>query len=455
MKLKGEWYMDPDEVKVLKYIDDNADQMIDFVRKLIKFKTYNPEKPGDPIYEDKECQEFIEKKLTEMGMETELYEPDLELLDKKYKGTPNFISNRVACLKGRPQLWSRLQGTGGGRSMLLLGHIDTVPAEPLEAWRYNPFSGEVKDGKIYGRGAADMKGGVGMMIKALDYIQQAGFKLKGDVQIWTVNDEEAGLMGAFALADRVFVQKKIEVDAVMDPECTDLGVVLALRGIFFVEIVVRGVSGHAEGIKHPHWTQGGAVNAIYKAFKISSAIEELNKEWNLHPNKQHPLYQCWRTVPPACVLTMIHGGSAPNVHAGECTLTYNIQYNPNEKGADVMREFEDYISKISETDSWLKNHPPKLNWKAHVIPHETSMDHPLVSTLTTILKTIGMEPSIIGGPWNCDVTNVALHRKVPAIVFGPGSSSVAHQPNEHVSISDLISCCKAYALTLMRWCGKV
>ncbi|WP_455367804.1 M20 family metallopeptidase [[Eubacterium] cellulosolvens] len=446
--------VDSDEKKVIECIDAHSDEIVEFIRELIKFKTYNPEKPGNQVYETKECQEFIMKKLHDMQMETELYEPDVESLEKKYRGTLNYIPNRAFCLKDRPQLWSRLRGTGGGKSMLLLGHIDTVPAEPLDAWTHNPFGGEVEDGKIYGRGAADMKGGVGMMIKALDFIQQAGVKLKGDVQVWTVNDEEVGLMGTFSLADKFLVEKKLHVDAVMDPECTGLEVVTALRGIMFGKMTIKGVTGHAEGVRQPHWTQGGAVSAIHKAFKIFSAIEELNKEWSLHPRKQHPLYQCWRTVPPTCMVTMIHGGSAPNVYAGDCTLTYDIQHNANEKGDDVIKEFEAYISQVCQADSWLKNHPPKPEWGISVVPFETPSDHPLVTTLLEANSIIGYESSIIGAPWYCDAGPVVLKTRSPAVIFGPGSTAFAHKPNECLSIEDLIKCCKIYALTLMRWCKK-
>ncbi len=441
------------ERKVLDYIEIHRDEIVDFVRGLIKYKTYNPQNPGDPVYETKECQEFIDRKLREMGLETELYEPDMEAIDKKYKGTPNYIPNRIFCLKDRPQLWSRLKGSGGGKSMILVGHIDTVPAEPIEAWKHDPFEAEVEDGRVYGRGAADMKGGVAAMIKALEFVERAGLRLKGDVQVWSVNEEEVGSMGSFVLVDKFLVEKGYEADGVMVPECTGMEIVTALRGIIFGKMTVKGVSGHAEGTKHPHWSQGGAVSAIHKAFKIFSAISELNNEWYVHPRKQHPLYQCWRTVPPACWVTMISGGSAPNTFAGDCTMTYDIQYNPNEKGEDVIREFEEYILKICETDSWLKHSPPKFEWGISVIPYETSTDDPIVKNLIDATKVVGHEPTVVGAPWYCDAGPIVLRTKVPAVVFGPGYAEFAHKPDERVSIEQMVECCKAYALALLRWCG--
>ncbi len=444
---------DSPEKKVLDYIDAHGDEIADFVKNLVKYKTYNPEKPGDSIYQNNECQDYIEKKLQEIGMETELYEPDLNALEKKYKGTPNYVPDRLFALEGRPQLWSRLKGSGGGKSMLLVGHIDTVPAEPLDAWTHDPFGGEIVDGKLYGRGASDMKGGVGMMIKAVDFIKQAGVRLKGDVQIWCSNDEETGLMGSFSLSDRYMVEKKYPVEAAMDPECTSMEIVTVIRGVLFGEMLVKGVTGHAEGIKHPHWSEGGAVSAIHKAFKIFSGIEELNKEWFLHPKKQHPLYQCWRTVPPACCVTMIKGGSAPNCFAGDCTMTFDIQYHDNEKGEDVKKEFEQYITQVCKTDSWLKKTPPQIKWQIDVVPHETSQDHPLVGIVSNAVQSMNHKTSIIGAPYNCDLGSVIVRKSVPSIAFGPGRNKCAHQPDEHVYIKDLVKCCKIYALTLMRWCN--
>ena len=156
----------------------------------------------------------------------------------------------------RPNLLGMLKGEGNGKSLMLSGHIDVV--QRGSKWTYDPFAGTVEDGNIYGRGACDMKGGIAAMTMAVKAIREAGLKLKGDVKIGTVVDEEAGGMGTLAL-----VAAGNRADACIITEPTDLQIAPLCRGILWGKLVIEGRAGHIE-LKQGDWRKGGAVDAIEK-----------------------------------------------------------------------------------------------------------------------------------------------------------------------------------------------
>ncbi|MGH2871960.1 MAG: M20/M25/M40 family metallo-hydrolase, partial [Solirubrobacteraceae bacterium] len=174
---------------------------------------------------------------------------------------------------GRPQLIATLPGAGGGRSLLLNGHIDVVSGEPRERWTSAPFAPEVRDGRLYGRGACDMKGGVAAMAFAAQALRIEGVRLAGDLIVATNTDEESSGAGGSAL-----VRRGLRADAGIVTEPTDFRVWVACRGSEYGVVTVPGRPGHAE-VRHPGWRQGGAVNAIEKAAVVMRAIAALRERW--------------------------------------------------------------------------------------------------------------------------------------------------------------------------------
>ena len=153
---------------------------------------------------------------------------------------------------GRPQLAARLRGAGGGRSLLLNGHIDAVSAEPVGQWTSHPLRPEVRDGQLYGRGSCDMKGGIAGMLFALETVTRLGAKLAGDVVFCTDTDEESSGAGAYACAAH-----GVRADAGLCAEPTGFDVWVACRGGVNPTVRTVGRAGHSE-MHHPHWREGGA-----------------------------------------------------------------------------------------------------------------------------------------------------------------------------------------------------
>src|ERR687898_528952 len=195
---------------------------------------------------------------------------------------------------GRPQLVARFPGTGGGPTLLACGHVDVVSADPRDAWTAEPFGGERRDGAVFGRGACDMKGGVAAMTFAATALAELGVRLRGDLLVNTVSEEETTGAGGLVSA------RTLRADAAIVPEPSALAVWVACRGSLLCTIDVEGRAGHA-GIARRHHADGGAVNAIEKAAYVLEAIRRLNEEWTLRP--PHPYL-----APAECVTTAIHGG---------------------------------------------------------------------------------------------------------------------------------------------------
>ena len=181
--------------KVYDWIDQHEKDIVKLLQELIQAPSVNAYFDEEEQYKKEGlAQEVLKGHLDQMGMETMLQYPDAQEL-KEYEGKPGYYGDHQ--FENRPNLVGVLPGAGGGKSIMLSGHMDVV--QRGSKWTHDPFAATVEDGKIYGRGAVDMKGGIGAMTMAVKAIQGAGLKLKGDVKIGTVVDEEAGGMGTLAL----------------------------------------------------------------------------------------------------------------------------------------------------------------------------------------------------------------------------------------------------------------
>lgn len=435
-----------DVESILRAVDALREQIVTFTQRLVQFKSVNPVFPGSVPLEEKACQEFIADKLRSLGFQgIDLWEPDPVLLSK-YKGRPGFTENRT--FRDRPNLVARLRGTGGGKSVFLTGHVDVVGADPrTEAWEHDPFAGVVKHGQLHGRGTVDMKAGIASMIMAVEALQQAKVTLAGDILVGTVVDEETGSMGMLSLVDRGY-----RADAGIMTEPTDLRVAPICRGVIWGRIKIRGKSGHIE-ISQPHWSEGGAVDALAKGLIVIDGIKRLNEEWAQRPDKRHPL------LPRPCQVnvSMVHAGQHPSSYPENCEITVDIQYLPSEcdlfgLGGDVKREVESFLLRVAQSDPWLKEHPPVFEWFVDADCAEVPVEHPIVTTLRKAAIYAGISKTIGCVEAHTDMSLLTKMAQTPTVNFGPGLPSIAHQTNEYVEVEDLILATKTIALAIAEWC---
>src|SRR3954447_22151138 len=243
--------LEVDERWLIDAVAERRDAVVALLCELIGYDTTSRSDPAAPAREEAAFQTALAERLRAHGAEIDLWEPAPE----DVAGHP--LSVEGIGFAGRPQLAARLRGSGGGRSLLLNGHIDVVPARREEGWTQDPFDPLVADGRIVGRGACDMKGGGASRVLAAEMLARTG-ELRGDLVVCTNTDEESSGVGGLACARR-----GVSADFAIVPEPSGLEVWPACRGTVYCRIEVPGRAGHAEQ-EHPHWRDGGDVNAVDK-----------------------------------------------------------------------------------------------------------------------------------------------------------------------------------------------
>jgi acetylornithine deacetylase len=431
--------IDSREQTVLDLIDANHGEVIDFLRELLAFETVTPDAESVEHDEFIRHQAFVKEILTKLGFqELDLWEADAAKLD----APPGSGVDKTRDLHNMPILVGRLPGGGEGRSLILNGHYDVVPLGERENWTRDPFGGEIVDGKIYGRGTNDMKGGIAAMLKALEFIQRAGFSPEGDILAQIVPDEEASCMGTLAACQRGYT-----ADAAIIPEPTNMRVGTAVRGSMGGKVTVFGRAGHAQQ-PHPHWTEGGAVNAISKAMRVIEGMADATEEWRTQPDKQHPL------VPPDHIVpTVIHGGDWSVTIPEKVEIQFDCMFVPGTP--DKRREIEEKLDAVAACDPWLRENPPKLDLggpEEWIYPAEVSEEEPIVQTALAALADVGIEPELMGFGSLTDCVHLINHSEIPTINLGADIES-AHSADEFISVEQLVDLTKTIALSIMRWSG--
>lgn len=413
------------EKRVFEKTEENREETVDYLLKLLSFKSINYQHDGD----EKEAQEWFNKRLNELDFKTEMFDVDPELLsDYDY-----FVEPGERNYQDRPNVAGILKGNGSGNSLVLNGHMDVVPIGSRENWNHSPW-GEVKNSRIYGRGSSDMKSGLIGMYMAVKALKDLKIKLKADVIFQSVVDEESSGNGTL-----MCVAKGYTGDGGIVGECTNLEIQTAHRGVQFLKVTTSGLSGHAARRQE-------LVNANDKMVLIYNSLLECEKKERLVKN--HPILSS-----PTISVGMFHGGDAPHIVPDKCELKCDVKYLPNENSREVREIIDRYIMKAAEKDNWLKENPPKIDWFLDADPSEVPKDHPIVNALQEAYVNVVGEKPVFSGMQGCaDMRHLIKRGNTPAILFGPGFIDTAHQTNEYVDIDHLLIATKIYSQLLLNWC---
>jgi acetylornithine deacetylase len=429
--------------RVTAAIADRRDDIAELTQSLVRFDT-TARAPEDPARDEAALQAVLADRLRAAGADVNVWEPAPDSI----RPWASQVSVESLSFQGRPQLVARFAGAGGGRSMAFNGHIDAVAADPVERWSSNPFEARIVDGRIVGRGACDMKGGIAAMVVAAETVMRELGTLPGDLLINTVTDEESSGAGALAC-----IAGGLTADAVIVPEPTSFDVWVACRGSLTPVIEVTGRPGHAE-LTQPHWRAGGAVNAIEKLGVVIDAVRALREEWRTRPDQMHP-----HLSPGTVTPVLVDGGEWFVTYPASARLTCELMYLPGTADADgqgsiVAKEFEDWIARAGGTDPWLAENPARIvDWGSDIPPAEIDGDHPLAQTMLGAVREVGAAGRIAGfDSWH-DGASFVRCAKVPAVAFGPPGVERAHVIDESVSIDDLVTTAQALAAAAVRWCS--
>lgn len=413
--------------KLLEKIDQSRDKAVAFLRDMVVI----PSVTGD----EAQIQTFLSKYMTKIGLNVDMWETDWEEL-KKHPGYRPVDRG----YEGRPNIVATWKGAGGGRSLLLNGHTDVIPVGGGEGWSDNPWSATIKNGRMYGRGTADMKSGVASHIMAVECLMAAGLKPKGDLYINVVIDEEVSGHGTLDTVIRGY-----KADAGISGETSDLAVQPACIGRIWFEIEIHGKPA---GIQKRY----EGISGIELGNKIVKAVADL--EAKRVATITHPLYpNALDTLP--CIVGSFSAGNYPSAFPANCLLKGSIGTVPGEDHEGVKQSLVDQIARAAAEDSWMKVHPPKVRFVGYdAQASEIPRDHAIVETVCKNYKEItGRDPQISGRQGAADTRFLNLYANTPTVIFGPGSTAVMHANDEYVSIDDYMTSIKVMALSICDWCG--
>jgi len=427
-------------LRIASATDTLGADLTDFTRALVACRS-DSQSEGNSEFQGEatRCLDLIAEKLATIGFEIERWiEP------------PRY-----------PALAARLPGSGGGRSLAINGHIDVVPVGDDSAWTHPAWGGEIADGKLWGRGACDMKAGVAAGVFAAQAVVDAGIERVGDLWLHIVADEEV-----VGWSTRRLVERLPSVDAVIVAEPTELDILPVEGGLVHLRIEIDGRESHA-GNRFKSLHAGGlgaegGVNAIEKGIIIATALQRLERDWGIY--RSHPLLpRGHNSIMPGMFTGGPGGGvdrhlnliSNPGTAPNYCSIEYNIWYLPNETFEGIRDEIEAFVLTVCKTDPWLREHPPRFTWKTRNVffpPVDTPPDHPIVGTVARALESIGRSPRIDGFTAASELAWYA-DQGIPGVIFGPGSIAQAHSPDEFVALDQLHDAARAMALTIADWCG--
>lgn len=386
------------------------------------------------IDQEAEVQKFIADFWRQRGLTPDLWEPDMVSLRSHRAFVPVEYD-----YTGRPNQVVVLRGKGGGRSLALNGHVDVVPVEPVPWKHVDPFSGVYEDGRVYGRGSVDMKGGLASGMIVLNALLETGIQLKGDVQMQFVVDEENGGNGCLAAILRGY---RADATLIMEPTHPDY-LVISSRGAQFFRITVPGLEAP---IEHTMTT----VNAIEKAFFIFKAVQDY--ACYRVSQAHHPLYDWDPTKIPVAVCK-IQSGTWPSTFGANCIMEGSLECLPGEDIVQVRQGFYDYILQVSTQDGWLKAHPPAIEWFGLWFESgETPQDSPMIQQFVESYRAVlGKAPTIQGGGGS-DLRLPILYANSPSAHFGPTGAAI-HSTDEYVEIDSVMQVAQVIGRYIVDWCG--
>lgn len=414
--------------RVKENIDKNKHDYIQFLQSIVRVPTTT----GN----EREAQMLVLERLKKIGLEVDVWEPDYENLKKSKFFNP--LRNNY---EGSPNVVGVLKGTNPkGRSLLLNGHIDVVPEGDKSKWKYDPYGGDIVDGKLYGRGTTDMKGGNLATFIALETIINLGIELKGDVIYESVIEEETGGAGTLST-----IQRGYKADVAIIPEPSEMRIFPKQQGSLWFEVNVKGMSAHGG-------TRYEGVSALEKGWIVFNEILKLEDKRNA-PLRKDPLYK-GNPIPIPINIGQFNGGYFPSAVAEEATIQGRYGVAPGETIEEAKEEFVAMLQHIAEIDDWFVENPATVEWGGiHLPPGEIELNHPMMEILKEKYTDVeNEEPIIAGSVWGTDGGLLTQAGGIPSVIFGPGTTNMAHFTDEYVELDKVFKTAEIIALAMIEWC---
>jgi acetylornithine deacetylase len=409
---------------VLKAAESLESELFRFTKQLIRARSVTGE--------EGEAQGVVKDKLKALGAAVDEWKPR----PRDFRGYESFIAEERN-VGVRPNVVGRFRGKTQ-KSLAFNGHIDVVPEGDEASWRFPPYSGRVSRGRLFGRGACDMKAGLAATVVAVQSLLEAGVPIQNEILVESVIGEESGGMGTLAAILRGYTP-----EATIIAEPTDLQLTIVQAGCLMFRLTIPGKAAHGA-------SRYMGVSAVEKFQPVLGAL--LSLEEKRRGMKRVPLFA---GVPNPVTL------SIGTVRAGNWdstvpeTLEAEGRYGvwPGETLEHARSEFQGAVASASSRDPWLRSHPPRISWFGpQWEPASLSPNHRLVKMLSKAAEdSLGEKPRLSGITGGTDMRLFTEIAGKPAVLYGPGDDSTAHFRDENVKVKDINRACKVFALAALAW----
>lgn len=425
---------------------ERRERILERFRDLVRI----PSETHPPTGDEGPAQRYVEGWMREFGLETDVFLPsDVAGIQEHpgwwpgydYTDRPNVVGTWRA----------RAGSTTGGRSLILNGHIDVVPAGDRSLWSHDPYGADLVNGRVYGRGTADQKIGIVAMIAAVELLRDLDLKPAGDVIVQSVvNEELGGYNGTLACCVRGY-----RADAAIVTEATEFAIGAAQKGGQVYRAVLTGEAFH-----HAVWERGSS--ALDHAIAVKAALREWERLRADETRDDIYFGDRARALHPRAV----HADTVWSLTAGDPTIMANptaaemqfwVDHLPGEDREQMLTRFEAFVREhAAAAEPYLRDHPPLLE-RAVMRPFTgvaVPPNAPIVQALAASSRAVlGRDVEVIGLEAATDAMIFNLYSDTPAVIYCGGSFSVAHAPDEYVEAEDVVRTTVALAAAILEFCG--
>ncbi|MBC7145950.1 MAG: ArgE/DapE family deacylase [Thioclava marina] len=421
------------QTRILSAVDDAFDDEIAFLSEL----TAHPSTRG----QEQGAQDCMAGALNERGYEVDRWQIEVD----KIRDLPGFSPVIGDYEDAVNVVGSHRSASRKGRSLILNGHIDVVPAGPLDMWDRPPFEPHVDDGWLYGRGAGDMKAGLVSNLFALDALRSLGLAPAADVFFQSVVEEECTGNGALACLERGY-----KADAALIPEPFEEKLVTAQLGVIWAQVHLKGLPTHVA-------YAGSGANAIEAAIPLITALHGLEERWNA-PGCRHSEYG-HAHHPINLIIGKIKGGDWASSVPAWCVFDMRIAIYPGQDIEAAKTEIVDTIMEAARSNAFLKNSLPEIVWHGFMAEGYALADD-RSETATAAIGSLDAAHAAVNGSAldrmaitaTTDARFFGLYADTPALVYGPRAEAI-HGFNERVELESIRRITQSTALFIADWCG--
>jgi acetylornithine deacetylase len=384
--------------------------------------------------DERAAQDLVAAAMQKAGLEVDRFEVDLQRL----KSHPRFPGMEVD--RKEAVLVAGIVGAKGERSLILNGHVDVVPPGDRQRWQTSPWSGHIHAGRLYGRGACDMKAGLAVAIAAAAALKKCGLGLRGRLLVQSVVGEEDGGIGTFAMIDRGY-----RADGAIVLEPTRLRIVPSQAGALSFRLRIAGLAAHAS-------VRYEGVSAIEKFELVEARLRQLERSLNQDPP---PLFRRY-PIPFALSIGILRAGSWSATVPDSLECEGRVGVPVGMASAPVRAQFEEAVADAALKDPWLRDHPPQVEWYGGQFDAaESDPDLPLFKLLRQVhAEQIGVEAEMDGVPYGSDMRLLIHEAEVPTVLYGPGDIRQAHLTDEWISVAEVTQAARIITATCAQYLAE-